>query len=621
MKILIVAVHFEVTGARYIADAFTRLGHDVKHIGPRARLKDAWGVDVDAKYEWKPDEMVLNHYIPDLIIIADTLMIGWENPSPWNGKPVVTWVQDNHVRNVRRPHVDHYFLAHFHGPAQPVTQPDETWLPCAADSKLFTPSPIQWEKREYDACLVGVMYPRRVEVVQALRDVGLKVFTATGLVYEEYRNAYWNSRISLCVSAAGDVAQRIFETGRMGCAVMTDPLRDLNDRDCARALGLSGYTVYTNPKEAANIALDLLNTSEKYLHIGQNAVDLSVPPGKHGAMAMAQACQHHIWEKRAQVVVDWYEKTYGAKMSEPVEIKPTVVLTQPRNLDAARQLIETQIDPKPYMPPIDMHPQNGRTDVLADLNGGIIIENEPRGAFTMQLPQVEGKPYLNLGCGKTHLPSAPPPGHETVDPALYGYPLWLNVDKVEGVGADETFDLFQYPWPLEDNSFDGALLAHICEHIPHEIFASTHDRGKPNAEFANASGEKRQWYVKRAQYLADLQDGWSAFFSELYRVLTPNSRVHVVSPYGHSDSGIVDFTHTRYLTPASFTHSMTPDSDGATFQYNNGGINFVMEGQPFARPTPMAKLAMDRTGLDFNEVAQLFNNVVYDFYITLRTVK
>ena len=55
MKILILAVHYEVTGARYIADAFTRLGHDVIRTGPEARLKDAWGVDVQEKYIWKPD--------------------------------------------------------------------------------------------------------------------------------------------------------------------------------------------------------------------------------------------------------------------------------------------------------------------------------------------------------------------------------------------------------------------------------------------------------------------------------------------------------------------------------------------------------------------------------------
>ena len=39
MKILVLAVHFEVTGARYIADAFARLGHDVKHTGPKAPLR------------------------------------------------------------------------------------------------------------------------------------------------------------------------------------------------------------------------------------------------------------------------------------------------------------------------------------------------------------------------------------------------------------------------------------------------------------------------------------------------------------------------------------------------------------------------------------------------------
>lgn len=548
MKILVLAVHFEVTGARYITDALKRLGHDVRHTGAVARLKDAWGVDVPDKYVWQPEifpEMTVGGvpligWQPDLIIIADTLTPDYAIPERWRSVPAVIWSQDNHVRNSRvlqdsgktgEQLIKHYFLAHFHGQAQPVTQPDETWLPCAADTHVFTPSAIPWEQREYDICCIGVMYPRRAALVERLRAEGFKVFAATGLVYEEYAQAYQNSRISLCVSANGDVAQRIFETAAMGCTVLTDVLADLTDPMTNRLLGLNGFAVYQDDDNCIQMARDLL-TSERAL-------------AAYGALALQKIVrERHTWEDRAQVVIDWYEENYGMHMIEAVN----------QHIDAVEEVKPTR------------------------------------------------KPMLNLGCGKTHLPSKKPAGHELIENAIYDYPLWINVDKVEGVGADKTFDLFTYPWPLEDNSFDGALCAHILEHIPHEI------KTVDNSE--------------RATYLKTLQDGWYAFMSELYRVLTPDAIVHIVSPYGFSDGGITDPSHTRYLTMNTFTHSMTPDiSDGSTFKYNTGGINFHIDGEPQYRCSPYAETLQQRTGFPLGVLIGVYNNVCYDFYVRLKAVK
>lgn len=546
MRILILAVHFEVTGARYIADAFARLGHDVRHIGPQARLKDAWGVDVPEKYIWKQSVLV-DGWEPDLIIIADTLMEYKDIPTVYLGIPVIKWVQDNHVRYVREAGVNHYFLAHYHGQEQPVTQSDETWLPCAADTTVFTPSPIPYAEREYDVCCIGVMYPRRVRLIERLKQEGFKVFAATGLVYEEYAKAYQNSRISLCVSAAGDLAQRVFETAAMGCTVLTDVLHDLTDPQTNKQLGLAGFAVYQNEDNCVQMVYELL-TSERGL-------------AEYGAQNLQRIVrERHTWEHRCQVVTDWYEREYGGKVADRV------------------------------IPAVDVE----------------LV--------------VSPKPYLNLGCGKTHFPSAKPPGHEAVDDALYNYPLWVNVDKVEGVGADKVFDLFTYPWPLEDNSFDGALLAHIVEHIPHEIKLSEYAKVRPRYT-ATSNLALNERYAK-TEFLLTLQDGWYAFFSELYRVLTPGAIVHIISPYGFSDGGITDPSHTRYLTINTFTHSMTPEiSDGSTFKYNNGGINFQIDGDPKYRGSEYAEMLLQRTGFPLGVLIGVYNNVCYDFYIKLKCVK
>lgn len=249
------------------------------------------------------------------------------------------------------------------------------------------------------------------------------------------------------------------------------------------------------------------------------------------------------------------------------------------------------------------------------------------------------KPYLNLGCGLSHFPSPPPPGHEMVSPAVYSYPLWLNVDKVAGVGADRVFDLFRYPWPLEDDSFDGAVLGHIAEHIPHAI--AIHEERVPppgvvlrgGMMFDQKTGERVR--VEQAQtrndFLRGLQDGWFAFWAELWRVLSPGARVHVISPYGWSDGAITDPTHTRLLTVNTFRHALAPENNGGqSFRYETG-CNFSVVGEAGYRVTPMFEHLLPKPedgdeeqtrkarALHLALMTQI--NVAYDFYIQLEAVK
>src|SRR5262245_8030861 len=111
--------------------------------------------------------------------------------------------------------------------------------------------------------------------------------------------------------------------------------------------------------------------------------------------------------------------------------------------------------------------------------------------------------FLNLGCGRVILPAPKPAHYGLVDDNLPAYSLWYNVDRNAGPGVDQVVDLFAYPWPLKSDAFDGALAAHVVEHIPHQV------------RFCDDS--------KRARELAECQDGWWAWFSELHRVLTPGA--------------------------------------------------------------------------------------------------
>lgn len=588
MKILIAANHYPVASGRYMMDAFRRIGHEVRTAGD-AQGALVWGMVVDPKYIWKPDSAIadVDPAWPDLVVVMDTDQNVWNQVEVWKGfnadtmkAPVAIYTVDNHVRDVESDLFAHYFLAHYHGPCYPVdaTRKDHTWLPCATDDKLFTPSPIPWKDREYDVCMVGVMYPRRIEVINALKDEGFKVLAATGLLYDEYRAAYHNSRISLCVSAAGDVAQRIYETGGMGCAILTDPLLDFNDEMTNKALHLFGRATYTNPQEAVNIARELLGHQPQAFQIDAVLPIENGALGEQAAREMQKNCKPHTWEARAQVIVNWFEREYG-KAENVGEVTTDLVSDG-----------------------------NYPDELTKDNPIGVITHD---GTLKAYLPPLrERKPYLNLGCGTTHFPGERPPGHEFIAESVYAYPEWLNVDKVDGVGADVVFDLFAYPWPLESNSFDGAILGHIAEHIPHGF------KFTDNREFL-INPVSFDW-PERGSKLAGLQDGWYAFFSELYRVLTPGAIVHVISPYAWSNGAVTDPTHTRLLTEHTFTHGLSPEQYTGTFKYNidcnfeNVGhqLRYSPWAQPFGHDPDLLGVAiMTRV------------NMVYDFYVKLRAVK
>lgn len=208
-------------------------------------------------------------------------------------------------------------------------------------------------------------------------------------------------------------------------------------------------------------------------------------------------------------------------------------------------------------------------------------------------------PFLNLGCGRVIMPSPRPAHYELLPPDLFTYPKWLNVDKNQVDGVDKLMNLWQYPWDLPSNSYGGALCAHIIEHIPHEIQLS------PIAEH------------EALLRLQGLQDGWYAFFAELHRVLVADSIIHIIAPYAWSMGAVTDPTHTRLITELSFVHGM---GTSEYFQYETGGAEFEMVGEPVYRITPMFQYIIDDQ-LELQRALQTRLNVAYELYAKMRVVK
>lgn len=284
MKVLILAIHWPVASGRYMAEALRRMGHDVRTAGPVPDPPNSiWGGMVDPRYIWQPAPPE-GEWEPELVIVADS-HLGAERTGtvPW-----VVYGVDNHVRDYRQFDgvVDHFFLAHGHGSR--MGEPNVTWLPCAYDPVLFTPGPA-WERREYDAALIGVLYGPRAELLYALRQgiPELRMAYGTGAIYDQYASIYQNARLSVVRSANKDVAQRVWETAAMGCLVLMD------DCDDCAALGLQdgeNCLIYHDAAEAIDKARWALAHPAEAEQI---------------ALAGQAWAQPGTWDNRLSFIIDW----------------------------------------------------------------------------------------------------------------------------------------------------------------------------------------------------------------------------------------------------------------------------------------------------------------------------
>lgn len=106
----------------------------------------------------------------------------------------------------------------------PYMSGSDHWLPYACDTNRFYP-----EEREmvYDACIIGLQYQQRTDLVNRLRSGGKKVFYENGLVFDEYREIYNSSKIALSWSSMDDTPVRVFEAMGMMRPLVANRTPDL----------------------------------------------------------------------------------------------------------------------------------------------------------------------------------------------------------------------------------------------------------------------------------------------------------------------------------------------------------------------------------------------------------
>jgi ubiquinone/menaquinone biosynthesis C-methylase UbiE len=93
---------------------------------------------------------------------------------------------------------------------------------------------------------------------------------------------------------------------------------------------------------------------------------------------------------------------------------------------------------------------------------------------------------------------------------------YVGIDIHPWPGVDIVWDLENYPWPIEDNSFDYIKVNHVVEHINDQI----------------------------------------GFFREMHRVASGGAIVHLETPHFSSRDSWADPTHVRHMS-LFFTDQMT----------------------------------------------------------------
>lgn len=241
IKVVLSYIHYPVSIGRYFHEALLKR-KDVKvlSVGPYTGTSIPWdgGMQLPLLYLRPPDIHIDPQFIgnvrtptmyiesrlremglhPDVWINVDA---GFNFVRPKVGCQIANVFTDAHVLNYdfQRTQADINFNMH-----QAFSKPGDRILPYAASEIFHYP---EEQEKIYDVCLIGLHYPERDRLVQALRGMGMKVYYDLGPAYHDYRELYAKSKVAISWSSKGDLIARVFETLAMKIPLVTDRVPDL----------------------------------------------------------------------------------------------------------------------------------------------------------------------------------------------------------------------------------------------------------------------------------------------------------------------------------------------------------------------------------------------------------
>lgn len=238
LRVLATTLFYPVSiGRGIIEELQARDDLDVKTIGPNYSNWIPWngGMVLPAKYTFSSDISMPTgpNHVP--MAFAESLLGGWEPDvimqfdAGWHftGRP-------KHGLNVQYQSDPHCLKDFYRGVRQdfdlvlcsqtPYIDEGEVYMPYAYSDKWFYP---EEQEKIYDACLIGIPYGQRVGLANALKQAGINVFLGQGIVFDDYRKVYNQSKVALSWSSLLDTPMRVYESMGMRLPLVANRTPDL----------------------------------------------------------------------------------------------------------------------------------------------------------------------------------------------------------------------------------------------------------------------------------------------------------------------------------------------------------------------------------------------------------
>jgi len=195
---------------------------------PAKYVKEPWAALPASWYSSIPYPMAKPH-MPEPDIKFDVFIMidaGFRFSTRPNADVVAHILTDPHAIAPRDYSVGSRVSDHVFSMQTPYMKPGEHYLPYAYSPKWHYPEDAE---KEYDACLIGLLYDHRQLLMSQLRAKGLEVYYNIGEVYDEYRQRYAKSRLALNWSSKLDLPTRVFEAFAMNIPLVTNRVPDISN--------------------------------------------------------------------------------------------------------------------------------------------------------------------------------------------------------------------------------------------------------------------------------------------------------------------------------------------------------------------------------------------------------
>jgi len=301
LKVVVCGIHYPVSMMGYFIRALERRDDvELITVGPFTGNQIPWGggMVIDMKYVKTPTFPLSPQLIQAGKVSSQSLEVINElrdvdlwlevdagfyiDPKPTSG--IIAHVAtDPHVLNYdRQRQLANYFFC-MQTPYMKAEAGD-FYLPYAFDPTIHFPEPNT--EKVYGACIIGLQYAHRNVLVNVLRAHGISVYQNLGVVYDDYRRVYNQSKIALSWSSLLDMPARVWEAFGMGIPLVTNRVPDLS----TFFVEDDHYLGFSDASEAVTQVKKLLADPEMASHMAD--------------AAYRKAIASHTWDHRITQILE-----------------------------------------------------------------------------------------------------------------------------------------------------------------------------------------------------------------------------------------------------------------------------------------------------------------------------